>query len=96
VSPGFKEGDYTPYAFNVSLDATYGSFRTTVNIPATAPLQTYDVQLLVPGTKTGNTLTSQQILVSDPRPPTALINITVPSWVSDACHHTMSFCCDPW
>jgi hypothetical protein len=92
VSPGFKEGDFTPYAFNVSLDQTYGSFRTTVTIPATAPLQNYDVQLLVPGSRFANTLASQQIVVSDPRPPTALINITVPDWVSGGGCQTIA----PW
>ena len=83
VSPNFNTSDFRPYAWTAKVDPVFGSFNTTVKIPETAILQDYEVQAKMPGAPNDYTmLDTEEITVGDPRPPTALLNITVPTWVS--------------
>eukprot|EP00878_Enallax_costatus_P008876 GHUV01009278.1.p1 GENE.GHUV01009278.1~~GHUV01009278.1.p1 ORF type:complete len:812 (+),score=180.05 GHUV01009278.1:182-2617(+) len=91
VTPGFKPGSDAPQVLPVQLNTTYGSFHLVIPVPAEAKAGEYSVSLVAPKYKnptvaqaTDNSaeIASQSITVGTPRPPTALLNVTVPDWVS--------------
>jgi hypothetical protein len=83
ISPNFNTSDYRPFQWTVKVDPVFGTFNTTLKIPQAAVLQDYEVQAKMPGAPNDySMLDTVEITVGDPRPPTALLNITVPTWVS--------------
>ena len=91
VTPGFKPGSDAPQVLPAQLNTTYGSFHVVIPVPAEAKAGEYSVSLVAPKYKnptpaqaTDNSaeIASQSITVGTPRPPTALLNVTVPDWVS--------------
>ncbi|GBF96122.1 hypothetical protein Rsub_08870 [Raphidocelis subcapitata] len=81
VSPAWNQSQSGPDSrarIPVKLTDDYGSFRANVSVPRTAGLLQYEVALVV-GNGTAN-LASEAFTVADPRPPTAVLNVTVPDW----------------
>ncbi|GBF96123.1 hypothetical protein Rsub_08871 [Raphidocelis subcapitata] len=81
VSPAWNQSQSGPDSrarIPVKLTDDYGSFRANVSVPRTAGLLQYRVELVV-GNGSAN-LASEAFTVADPRPPTAVLNVTVPDW----------------
>lgn len=78
VSPNFNASSTDPVNFPVKIDPTYGSLHANFTVPAGAQLVQYQVSLDI-GSSRGAATESFQ--VADPRPPTAVLNLTLPDWV---------------
>jgi hypothetical protein len=63
----------------VKVDPAYGSIHTTIPVPKAAQPVQYQVTLKLPGSDAA--VASAPFQVADPRPPTAVVNLTTPDWV---------------
>jgi hypothetical protein len=82
VTPNFDASKYDPMKFLVAVDPAYGSIHANITVPAAAQLVQYEVALLLP--PGGASVTTEDFQVADPRPPTAVLNLTAPNWVRRA------------
>ena len=79
VSPNWNQSaSGEPVKIPVKIDPDYGSLHTNVSVPATAQLLQYEVSLEIGGGSPA--AATEQFLVADPRPPTAVLNLTAPDW----------------
>jgi hypothetical protein len=68
----------------VTIEPGYGSLHANISVPASAQLVQYEVALLLPSTKEGPdgvSVATETFQTADPRPPTAVLNLTTPTWV---------------
>lgn len=99
VMPSFSgTTDDKPLVIPVKVNASYGSFHAIIDVPAGAKPGAYSLTLVTPKTRPrtaptasssssdddGASVASESFTVGNPRPPTALLNVTVPDWVSAA------------
>ncbi|KAF8068259.1 hypothetical protein HT031_001946 [Scenedesmus sp. PABB004] len=92
VQPPFVAGpDAPPLALTAPVNASYGTFHANIPVPAGAKPGEFTVTLTAPRTRPGAPapakgsdgpaeLASVTFTVGTPRPPTALLNVTVPDW----------------
>lgn len=92
VQPSFKGGSDAPQVLPAQLNTTYGSFHLVIPVPAEAKAGQYSLSLVAPKNKNPSAaqtsddpaeIATVSITVGTPRPPTALLNVTVPDWVGD-------------
>lgn len=89
VTPPFKPGAGERLTLPAKLNASYGSLHLVVPVPADATPSNYMLALRMPKTRSppkgrpweDAEVTSLSFTVGNPRPPTALLNVTAPSWV---------------
>ncbi|KAF6250306.1 hypothetical protein COO60DRAFT_896848 [Scenedesmus sp. NREL 46B-D3] len=84
-----------PLVVPVKVNSSYGSFHVVVDVPAGANPGEYSLNLMAPRTRPGTaaaassdgsedasaSIASESFTVGNPRPPTALLNVTVPQWL---------------
>jgi len=92
ISPSWKPGaEDGTLSFDAKLDVSYGSLHLVIPVPADAQPGEYTLRLEAPKSKADATdtteLSSVGFTIGNPRPPTAVLNVTVPAWVSH-----MSWC----
>uniref|UniRef100_A0A383WAS0 EGF-like domain-containing protein n=1 Tax=Tetradesmus obliquus TaxID=3088 RepID=A0A383WAS0_TETOB len=95
VMPSFSgTTDDKPLVIPVKVNASYGSFHAIIDVPAGAKPGAYSLTLVTPKTRPrtaptasssssdddGASVASESFTVGNPRPPTALLNVTVPDW----------------
>jgi len=81
VSPNWNSSNTDPVKFPVTIDPAFGSFHVNLSIPATAQLVQYELSLAV---ENQTAVATENFQVADPRPPTAVLNVTTPDWVRSA------------
>lgn len=95
IQPGFKPGSTEPLVLPAQLNTTYGSFHIIIPVPAEAKAGEYSLNMATPKYKNPTPdevddnlaeIASVSITVGTPRPPTAVLNITVPDWVGFLVH----------
>lgn len=64
------------------MDPAYGSFHLNLSVPAAAQISDYSLSLELPSQTGKGTVSegSEAFSVKDPRPPTAVLNLTTPDW----------------
>lgn len=92
VQPGFKPSSSDQLVLPAKLNTTYGTFRLVIPVPAEATAGSYSLTLNTPKYKKPQPdqmddnvaeLATVSITVGTPRPPTAVLNVTVPDWVGN-------------
>eukprot|EP00775_Hariotina_reticulata_P009988 gene9988-10143_t len=86
ISPNWKPGaEDSPLSFDVKLNVSYGSLHLVIPVPADAKPGDYAIVLEAPKSKSADAvestdLSSVDFTIGNPRPPTAVLNVTAPSW----------------
>ncbi|KAI8474281.1 MAG: hypothetical protein J3K34DRAFT_375003 [Monoraphidium minutum] len=90
ISPAWAAAESGPTRVTVAVDPAFGSFHANLSVPASAQLVQYEVALqLAPeagggGASDRAAVASESFQVADPRPPTAVLNLTAPDWALPA------------
>jgi hypothetical protein len=79
INPNWNASSPAPVEVPVKVDAAYGSFHANVSVPKAAQAVRYEVTLKLPGQD--GSAANDAFQVADPRPPTAVVNLTTPDWV---------------
>ncbi|KAI8474284.1 MAG: hypothetical protein J3K34DRAFT_456831 [Monoraphidium minutum] len=86
ISPAWAAAESGPTRVTVAVDPAFGSFHANLSVPASAQLVPYEVSLQLPSKAGGSgasddvSVASESFQVADPRPPTAVLNLTAPDW----------------
>lgn len=83
ISPNLDKADTNQMRVPVKIDPAFGSFHVNVTVPANAEVLDHTIGLeLPPPSGKGDKVSegSESFSVKDPRPPTAVLNLTAPDW----------------
>ena len=84
ISPNLDKSNTNEMRVPIKIDPAYGSFHVNVTVPENAEVMDHSLALQLPAPSGGNGTVSEgsdSFSVKDPRPPTAVLNVTAPDWV---------------
>lgn len=109
VTPNFAPDSPEPVKFPVAIDPAYGSLHANFTVPKAARQLQYEVALRLgspeggehpggggDGGPFGAAVAAEAFQVADPRPPTAVLNLTAPDWVRAARARRRCACLLDW